>query len=210
MGSKIAGRIVDVAVECFAREGFSGATTKDICTKADVTEGSLFRLFGSKEKLFEAALRTAFETGRISNEKLVDMLEGAEPFDRALRKAMVTFVDRLDDRFVRISVFALLERPDLARSYFLGPSNSVARALSRVIEREVYRGKLRSDINPVIAALELVSALWHVAFIGPILSPEFKLGTRSARREAVGNFVEIWFRGMEQRSKRKANIRRKR
>jgi len=210
MGSKIAGRIVDVAVECFAREGFSGATTKDICTKADVTEGSLFRLFGSKEKLFEAALRNAFETGRLSNEKLVEMLEGAEPFDRALRKAMVTFVDRLDDRFVRISVFALLERPDLARSYFLGPSNSVARALARVIEREVYRGNLRSDINPVIAALELVSALWHVAFIAPILSPEFKLGTRSARREAVGNFVEIWFRGMEQRSKRKANIRRKR
>lgn len=59
MASKIRDRIVDNAVRCFARVGYSGCSTKEIATKANVTEGSLFRLCVSKEKLFTEALTAA-------------------------------------------------------------------------------------------------------------------------------------------------------
>jgi AcrR family transcriptional regulator len=56
MASKIRKRIVANAVRCFARRGYSGCSTKEIAARANVTEGSLFRLFISKEKLFSEAL----------------------------------------------------------------------------------------------------------------------------------------------------------
>jgi AcrR family transcriptional regulator len=59
MPSKIRKQIVEQAVRCFARHGYHGATTKKIAKRADVTEGSLFRLFISKDKLFTEALTLA-------------------------------------------------------------------------------------------------------------------------------------------------------
>jgi AcrR family transcriptional regulator len=59
MASKIRTRIVATAVRCFSKRGYSGTSTKEIATLADVTEGSLFRLFASKENLFTEALALA-------------------------------------------------------------------------------------------------------------------------------------------------------
>jgi AcrR family transcriptional regulator len=49
------------ARECFAQEGYAGATTKEIARRADVAEALLFRTFTSKEKLFEAAVLQPFD-----------------------------------------------------------------------------------------------------------------------------------------------------
>ena len=67
----------------FARSGYHGTTTKAVCDQAHVTEGSLFRLFTSKEKLFEAALREELEHGRMSTAEISDMLESDENQGRA-------------------------------------------------------------------------------------------------------------------------------
>lgn len=56
MASKIRDKIIDHAITSFARNGFCGCSTKEIAKRADVTEGSLFRLFGSKQDLFDEAL----------------------------------------------------------------------------------------------------------------------------------------------------------
>jgi len=197
MASKIAGKILDSAMECFACAGFHGCTTKTISDRADCTEGSLFRLFGSKEKLFEAALHKAAESGRISNEELARVLDVDQNFERGLKKAMLEFFDRLDPRFVRIAIFGCLERPDVVRELLFTPSNTVARVLSHTIEREIYRGNLRDDIDPDTAALNLTISIWYFSFISPIFPPQLKMHTREARRAAVKNFVEIWMHGMK-------------
>jgi AcrR family transcriptional regulator len=57
MPSKIDGKILDTAITCIADLGYHGTTTKEIATAANVTEGSVFRLFHSKENLFEEALK---------------------------------------------------------------------------------------------------------------------------------------------------------
>jgi AcrR family transcriptional regulator len=49
------------ARECFAQEGYAGATTKEIARRADVAEALLFRAFGSKQQLFEAAVVQPFD-----------------------------------------------------------------------------------------------------------------------------------------------------
>src|SRR5215471_20175922 len=61
MASRIEARILDRAIELFADFGYYGVTTRDLAKKAKVTEGSIYRLFKSKDNLFEQAL------GRVLN-----------------------------------------------------------------------------------------------------------------------------------------------
>ncbi len=49
-------QLLRVAVESFARNGFSGTKTKDIAAAAGVSEAILFRHFASKEDLYHAIL----------------------------------------------------------------------------------------------------------------------------------------------------------
>ena len=53
--------LIGAALACFAEQGYNGATTKEIARRADVDEAVLFRAFGSKRKLFEAAVVHPFD-----------------------------------------------------------------------------------------------------------------------------------------------------
>ena len=98
-GSRIAGKILDAAILSFATDGYHGSTTKAICARAGCTEGSLYRLFGSKEKLFDAALRRAFEG--LSRDDLAQVVE---------------VLDRIDRRYFRLVALGCLEKMTAARA----------------------------------------------------------------------------------------------
>ena len=53
--------LLDAALEAFSKYGYAGATTKRIAAMAEVSEVTLFRRFGSKDKLVLAALRRKAE-----------------------------------------------------------------------------------------------------------------------------------------------------
>lgn len=51
-------KILEAGLRTFSKEGYLGATTKEIARKAGVAELTLFRHFLSKEKLFEEVINT--------------------------------------------------------------------------------------------------------------------------------------------------------
>ncbi|WP_301123929.1 TetR/AcrR family transcriptional regulator [Mycolicibacterium fortuitum] len=53
--------IVEAARRVFEQTGFDGARTRDLAAAAGVNEALLYRHFGSKEELFEAAVATPLE-----------------------------------------------------------------------------------------------------------------------------------------------------
>jgi AcrR family transcriptional regulator len=63
VASKIRERILTTAARCFARRGFCGTSTKEVADLADVTEGSLFRLFNSKDQLCAESLGLVLTKG---------------------------------------------------------------------------------------------------------------------------------------------------
>jgi AcrR family transcriptional regulator len=97
MPSKIRKRIVVNAVQCFATHGYSGCSTKEIAARADVTEGSLFRVCISKDKLFGEALGLALTSKKVRRSHLrliaFAMLEG-RGLDEPNRKALKRLVPR--------------------------------------------------------------------------------------------------------------------
>ncbi|WP_157390388.1 TetR/AcrR family transcriptional regulator [Nocardia terrae] len=48
-------------METFADKGFDGATTKEIARRAQVAEPTMFRIYPTKEKLYEAAVLGPFD-----------------------------------------------------------------------------------------------------------------------------------------------------
>jgi len=53
--------VLAAAVETFAELGYGGATTREIARRADVAEPTMFRIYPTKEKLYEAAVLGPFE-----------------------------------------------------------------------------------------------------------------------------------------------------
>ena len=48
-------RILDAAARLYGQHGYLGATTRRIAEEADVSEVTIFRLFGTKEAVLEEA-----------------------------------------------------------------------------------------------------------------------------------------------------------
>jgi AcrR family transcriptional regulator len=100
--SRVARKLLDAAMVCFAADGYHGGTTKAICKRAGCTEGSLFRLFGSKDKLFEAVLSKAFQ--ELSRDDFAQV---------------VGVFDHIASPSFRVAAFGCLERTTTARAMFL-------------------------------------------------------------------------------------------
>jgi AcrR family transcriptional regulator len=57
-------RILDAARECFRRDGFEAATTRDIAAAAGIAAGTLFNYFPAKEAIAMALVAEALGTAR--------------------------------------------------------------------------------------------------------------------------------------------------
>lgn len=80
-------RIIKAAVELVNEKGYKGATTRSIADRAGVNEVTLFRHFGSKKGIVEAAIHQYTFNDLMS---LVDTLEHQVEWD--LRKDLVMLV----------------------------------------------------------------------------------------------------------------------
>ncbi|MCD1261847.1 TetR/AcrR family transcriptional regulator [Paenibacillus athensensis] len=71
-------KLLRAAIDLISEKGYNGVTTEEIATAAQLSEKTLFRHFGSKQNLLEAALERfqyAEEMQVLFNEKLVWDLE---------------------------------------------------------------------------------------------------------------------------------------
>ncbi|MBL7258602.1 TetR/AcrR family transcriptional regulator [Paractinoplanes lichenicola] len=53
--------VMQAAIDAFARTGYHGTSTKTIAAGAGISEGYVFRLFGTKQALFITVLHDCFE-----------------------------------------------------------------------------------------------------------------------------------------------------
>lgn len=109
-------RILDAARQAFGEHGFDGATLRDVATRASVDPALIHHYFGSKQRLFVAAIELPVDFA-----VTVPALVGGPP-------------DRLGERFVRF-VLDLWGRPEV-RPLVLGllrsaATDPVARAMLR-------------------------------------------------------------------------------
>ncbi len=106
-------QILDAAARVYAEHGFRGATTRRIADAAGVNEVTLFRTFGSKSALIEAALR---ETGAADARTPRELPEVPRDPERELTAWASECLVELRSRraLIRQAMNDFAERPDAA------------------------------------------------------------------------------------------------
>jgi len=191
-------QLLRVAVESFARNGFSGTKTKDIASAAGVSEGILFRHFASKEDLYHAILDEKEATmggdrwfGEI--QELADRRDDRRLFQHVARQLIRSF--REDAAFHRLLLYASLEGhllADLFHERFGLPTGDF---LSRYIALRQKEGAFR-ECDTQTAVMFVVGSTLHYAMARHVLGAK---NFASSDEEIAEQFVELILSGLEQR-----------
>src|SRR5690348_7298569 len=165
-------RILEAAVLLFARQGFSGTSTREIAHLADVNETTLFRYYGTKKELFWAALEARLSRIKLSRE-LHAVLAGDDHPEEVLPKLFQFVVDLIcgQPELMRLLCVSALELPgsdEIYRKHLGAIFDSVSSYLTRCAARGAICG-----VDPHIATL---------AFVGTVIS-HFSLYTLFVGRE---------------------------
>ena len=185
-------RLLEAAVKMFAANGFTGTSTRDIARLAEVNECSIYRLFGTKQDLFWAALRSSVEQIRLRRE-----LEGARAGDVEPEVALRLVVEFL----VNISVY----QPELVR--LLGTSWLELRPQAELVQRQVMGPILRllSDylarasaadrlpgVDPSLTAIALTASILAHHALSPVLNGVSRPYANT--EEAVATYSRYWLK----------------
>ena len=190
-------QLLRVAVESFARNGFSGTKTKDIAAAAGVSEAILFRHFGSKEDLYHAILDEK-EASLGAERWYLEMNELAERRDdrgvlhHVVQQLIRSF--REDAAFHRLLLYASLEGHLLADLFHERFGLPMGDFLSRYIALRQAEGEFR-ECDPAVAVMCLIGSTIHYAMARHVLGVK----NISPDEDALaGQLVDLVLGGLEQ------------
>jgi len=184
-------RLLAAMLRLVSRKGYLGATTREIAREAGVTELTLFRHFGSKEKLFEKVL-DHYSFGAELKE-LLPKLEKLQ-YDEALRIVGLRFFETLKKHkpMIVIMLSEINLYPEKIRRVHNRIMEEIRETLASYLATLQERGIVRHS-TPKIAA---------TAFLGMIFSyfraEELMKGRNIPKQEmgkTVGELVDMFVHG---------------
>jgi len=184
-------KILAAALTLFSQRGYLGATTRQIAREAGVAEVTLFRHFGSKEKLFEEVIRGYSFLPAMKG--ILPRLEGAG-YEETLLTIARRFLATLDDRrdLIRIMLAERLSYPAPVKNIFRGMLGEVFGILAGYFRRLQHRGVLR-DFDPDDAARAFLGAFFaYVHGLGFFFEDA---GERKRQERFVVEYVTLFIRG---------------
>ena len=194
MASKVQPKILAAGIELFSDFGYYGVTTRDLAKKAKTTEASVYRLFVSKEKLFEQALQNVIDHSLDPGQFLLALFDnaqgGKQEFSSVMSSVLRRWYASLAQKSARLLTQAYFVKPKLrhitASPY--APIDKIIEILASAIARE--RGPHSAKGKAKITATAIILTLLH-----------FKITSASAcnskqEAEFVENFIQLWLQGL--------------
>jgi AcrR family transcriptional regulator len=188
-------RIVQAAIDEFAARGFKGASMDAIAARTHTTRALINYYFGSKEKLYIAALEQVY--GEIRDAEAELDLDHLAPLDAIRRIVEFTYGYYVaHEGFVRLVVAEnQAHGRHLRKSKAMRTLNRpIIDRLARVIERGRQQRLFRAEVDPVdvhkaIAALGMFNVTNQFTF-GAIFQREMgSKGDVKRRREVVADII---------------------
>ncbi len=151
-GERTRQRLLDIAVQRFAVDGFRRTSVSDIAREAGLTPAAAYAYFAGKEGLFQAAVDT--DAGALIEAARSAAAEGA-----SAREQLFLFVgelrERVDDHPLARRVLSGLE-PEVAARLLTIPSLV---ALTAALADELTEAQAASDIRPDVDPAEVAVGL---------------------------------------------------
>ena len=181
-------QILEAARSVFLREGFT-ASTSAIARAADVSEGILFKRFGSKDDLFHAALRIP----RIDLAGQLDGVVGQGDVRANLEAAALQLIGFFQELMPTVMTLWRKHAPDM-KALWQGQDDPqplrILRDLARYIEAEVRLGRMAA-VDPWVLARTLVGSTHHYVFLDQV-----GLQTPISREAFARDLVHTLWRGI--------------
>jgi AcrR family transcriptional regulator len=166
--------ILRAAIELLRERGVARLTTREVASRAGVSEASVFYHYGDRIRLLTAVFEEGVRPlqaidGRIDGPSVRETLTRFAPaLEQFLDRALPVINAAQSDGNLR----AALEK--YMREHDLGPHRGVA-ALARYLAKEQAAGRIRDDVDPEAAAF---------MFIGTVF-------TRASQRQMPGQQAEL-------------------
>jgi AcrR family transcriptional regulator len=183
-------KIVQVATQLFARQGYAGTSTRDIARLADMNEATLFRHFEHKEDIFWAALRDGLNGLHPRRDLLECILECNAP-EIVLPKIMSALVDIINFRpqvlaLIAVAMIELRWKAETICSEHLSP---IFAAFHRYLTVNIEAGRIR-NLDPHM----ITAALGMTILVHPHFSRLIRGGPppHSDSRETIKAYTRFW------------------
>jgi AcrR family transcriptional regulator len=170
-----AARLLAAAEQVFARDGLSGATTRAIARAARVNEVTLFRHFGTKERLLAAVLGQTFRgrsadpaSGRARGDLRADLAAFARRYEELLREHLP---------LIRTLLGEIHRHRANERRVLHGIFQPTRANLVRRLEEARAAGEIRAATDPEVVA-DLLSGMIFSGVIrsaSPLISRPYSL-----------------------------------
>jgi AcrR family transcriptional regulator len=191
------GAMVEAAMRRFAEHGYDGVRVEDVSGDLGLAKGTVFKYFGTKERLFLAAYRSAVAA-------LPRYLDAPSATRRHGFFAVLRYWLRRTEHLVREDWVPY--RVTLVGGY--GTSLRLRREINRMLSEEdpygtaafvrfgIERGEVRDDIDPamIVAMLDWLTERFQDALVTEELDPGLfpHRGDRTAAtRERIDQFLDL-------------------
>lgn len=154
---EIKGRILQSAIECFSKNGFDRTRMDEISLSAEVSKGTLYNYFNSKEDLFHALCEDSLALLKLQLDKLFtnnkhDLVLNAELFYESFQKIR-------KEGSAKVFFEALSEstrNPKLQKILFKHRLQ-IFKVVENYLQLQIDKGFMKKNSNPEYIAPGLVS-----------------------------------------------------
>lgn len=140
-------RLLAVGIQKFAEKGYAGATVDEIVDAAQVNKRMVYHYFGSKERLYQAALKDVYERlGSIE----VTLLAKPHEVEESIRELIHIYFNFLQENpeFVNLLLWENLNRGrGLEGADFELTKDPTLHYLDQAIQMGIDNGKIRDDVD---------------------------------------------------------------
>jgi AcrR family transcriptional regulator len=184
-------RLLDAAFQVCSDRGLHGATTREIADVAQVNEVTLFRHFGSKEKLIAALFQHVVAT-------LTESLNEAEADGQDLERDLLRYAQRYNEMLmtnealIRTIIGEARRHPEQARQVMCEAGHSMRERLIAYLRTAQNAGSVRHDVELGPA----IDAFTGMLLAGMLRRTGFKTYIDYSADEYIHSVVDLFLRGI--------------
>ena len=179
-------KLLRVAREVFEEDGFDGASISRIVETANVSRGTFYLYFESKEDIFRT----------LAEELLTQVVELQRPLDKqapveTIRRSIAAFVAYYRDHARLMAVLEQIATHDASfRTLRRDMRRGVAERAMRFIDSMQRHGVVPATVDARYAATALTGMVDRFAYVWLVLEEDF------AEDEVVETLTRLWFQAI--------------
>lgn len=177
----------------FAAKGFVGTTSADLAAAAGVSQGMLYKLFGSKRALYQAMIEHKLAHAGWGDFP-VEADASEEEFFRRMAQAIFSKVEA-DPDFVRLLLFSDLQGSEFAELFHEALGGAVVAAVGDYLRQGVASGQVRA-LDPDVTGVAFLCMTWQYA-VGTKVFCQGRL-PQAPDEEVIETLVSLFLRGIQQ------------